>query len=79
MLAWSDWVIARNPDVWGPDCCEFNPYRFIETTKKADGTSERSIKSYGQWKYHVFKRRTSPLSWHDAGKLRGNQYGRCRA
>lgn len=54
LVSWSDWVIARNPDVWGPDCCEFNPYRFIETTKNADGTESQSIKNYGQWKFHVF-------------------------
>ncbi|ETS62942.1 hypothetical protein PaG_02711 [Moesziomyces aphidis] len=54
LLSWSDWVIARNPDVWGPDCCEFNPYRFIETSKAADGTETRSLKNYGQWKFHVF-------------------------
>ena len=54
LLSWSDWVIARNPDVWGPDCCEFNPYRFIESTKNADGTESRSLKNYGQWKFHVF-------------------------
>ena len=54
LLSWSDWVIARNPDVWGPDCCEFNPYRFIETIRSADGTETMGIKNYGQWKFHVF-------------------------
>ncbi|KAJ1028605.1 hypothetical protein NDA16_001771 [Ustilago loliicola] len=53
-LSWSDWVIARNPDVWGPDCCEFNPHRFIETSKAADGTESKSLKNFGQWKFHVF-------------------------
>ncbi|SPC66998.1 related to Cytochrome P450 [Ustilago sp. UG-2017b] len=54
LLSWSDWVIARNPDVWGPDCCEFNPHRFIETSKAADGTETKSLKNFGQWKFHVF-------------------------
>ncbi|GAC96213.1 cytochrome P450 [Pseudozyma hubeiensis SY62] len=54
LLSWSDWVIARNPDVWGPDCCEFNPMRFIESTKGQDGVETRSLKNYGQWKFHVF-------------------------
>lgn len=54
LVSWSDWVIARNPDVWGPDCCEFNPHRFIETNKAADGTETKSLKNFGQWKFHVF-------------------------
>lgn len=54
LLSWSDWVIARNPEVWGPDCCEFNPYRFIETNKNKDGTESKVLKNYGQWKFHVF-------------------------
>ncbi|SAM80749.1 related to Cytochrome P450 [Ustilago bromivora] len=54
LLSWSDWVIARNPDVWGLDCCEFNPHRFIETSKAADSTETKSLKNFGQWKFHVF-------------------------
>ncbi|CBQ71941.1 related to Cytochrome P450 [Sporisorium reilianum SRZ2] len=54
MLSWSDWVIARNPDVWGEDCCEFRPTRFLETVENADGTQSRTLKNYGQWKFHVF-------------------------
>ncbi|CDS82158.1 related to Cytochrome P450 [Sporisorium scitamineum] len=54
LISWSDWVIARNPDVWGEDCCDFNPSRFLETVEKDDGTTGRSLKNYGQWKFHVF-------------------------
>ncbi|KIS70555.1 uncharacterized protein UMAG_01723 [Mycosarcoma maydis] len=54
LLSWSDWVIARNPEVWGPDCCEFKPMRFIETVTNEDGTKTRSLKNFGQWKFHVF-------------------------
>ncbi|PWN50791.1 cytochrome P450 [Violaceomyces palustris] len=49
-LSWSDWVIARNPDVWGEDAAEFNPERFIEY----DDKGVRGFKNHGQWKYHVF-------------------------
>ncbi|PWZ00527.1 cytochrome P450 [Testicularia cyperi] len=53
-VSWSDWVMARNPEVWGPDCAEFKPHRFIETTTGADGVQRKSLKNYGQWKFHVF-------------------------
>lgn len=54
LVSWSDWVIARNPDVWGDDCCEFNPSRFLDTVDNADGTQTHTLKNYGQWKFHVF-------------------------
>lgn len=50
MLGWSDWVMARNTDVWGENAAEFDPWRFVETAD--DGS--RSVRNYGQWKFHVF-------------------------
>lgn len=52
-VAWSDWVIARNPEVWGSDCEEFKPHRFIETIPTSTG-AKKSLRNYGQWKFHVF-------------------------
>ncbi|KAN0066262.1 hypothetical protein ACQY0O_000356 [Thecaphora frezii] len=49
-VGWCDWAIARSTDVWGADAAEFNPHRFLETDEKG----ARSVKNFGQWKFHVF-------------------------
>ncbi|KAI5474182.1 cytochrome P450, family 4, subfamily A [Pseudohyphozyma bogoriensis] len=46
LLRWSDWEMARDMDVWGPDAETFRPGRWVEE----DG----SLRSETQWKYHVF-------------------------
>lgn len=30
IVRWSDWEMARDPEVWGPDACEFKPSRWID-------------------------------------------------
>ncbi|KAG0141991.1 hypothetical protein CROQUDRAFT_673829 [Cronartium quercuum f. sp. fusiforme G11] len=45
-LRWSDWQMARNPEIWGPDCVEFKPSRWIDKDGK--------LKQYSQWKFHAF-------------------------
>ncbi|GAA5998531.1 uncharacterized protein JCM10292_002763 [Rhodotorula paludigena] len=43
---WSDWIMARDTSIWGPDAGEFNPDRWVD----ADG----SLKKESQWKAHAF-------------------------
>ncbi|KAG0149237.1 hypothetical protein CROQUDRAFT_689445 [Cronartium quercuum f. sp. fusiforme G11] len=45
-LRWSDWQMARNPNIWGPDCEEFKPSRWIDEDGK--------LKQYSQWTFHAF-------------------------
>lgn len=45
-LAHSDWSMARDPDIWGPDCSEYKPTRWID--------EQGRLRQEGQWKYHVF-------------------------
>eukprot|EP01117_Protostelium_nocturnum_P019304 TRINITY_DN8338_c0_g1_i1.p1 TRINITY_DN8338_c0_g1~~TRINITY_DN8338_c0_g1_i1.p1 ORF type:complete len:513 (-),score=140.07 TRINITY_DN8338_c0_g1_i1:135-1673(-) len=45
-VRWSDWVMARDPNIWGSDCGEFKPERWINE----DGT----LKRINQWKFHAF-------------------------
>lgn len=49
---WSDYVMARMPSIWGEDCAEFNPQRWIETPGPgAGGKGARpTLKNYGPWK-----------------------------
>ncbi|PWN53077.1 cytochrome P450 [Violaceomyces palustris] len=49
-VAWSDYGMARMPEIWGEDCLVYNPERFIET--RPDGT--KTIKTYSQYKFHAF-------------------------
>ncbi|POW23498.1 hypothetical protein PSHT_00059 [Puccinia striiformis] len=42
----SDWQMARDPEVWGPDCGEFKPERWIDETGK--------IQSFSNFKFHAF-------------------------
>ncbi|KAE8254855.1 hypothetical protein A4X13_0g3257 [Tilletia indica] len=50
MGGWSDWVMARLPEVWGADCEEYKPSRFLETN--AEGESR--ARQYSQWQQHMF-------------------------
>jgi len=50
MIGWSDWVMNRLVDVWGPDAAEFNPTRFLTKGEKGEWVYEQQ----GQWKFHVF-------------------------
>lgn len=49
-VTWQDHVMGRMPELWGPDCEEFKPERFIEQRK--DGSI--GIKTYSQYLYHAF-------------------------
>ncbi|PLW50750.1 hypothetical protein PCASD_00742 [Puccinia coronata f. sp. avenae] len=45
-LTWSDWQMARDPEIWGPDCGQFKPDRWIDETGK--------IQNFGNFKFHAF-------------------------
>ncbi|MBW0526103.1 hypothetical protein O181_065818 [Austropuccinia psidii MF-1] len=45
-VRWSDWTMARDPEVWGEDCGEYRPTRWIDESGK--------IRHFGQWKFHAF-------------------------
>lgn len=49
-VLWSDWCMARMPEVWGADCCEFRPERFLETG--SDGSLR--VAEFSQFKFHSF-------------------------
>ena len=46
-VVWSDWTMARMPEVWGEDCAEFKPERFYDAEKN-------SCREFSQWKFHSF-------------------------
>ncbi|MBW0490564.1 hypothetical protein O181_030279 [Austropuccinia psidii MF-1] len=45
-LRWSDWQMARDPNLWGPDCSDFKPSRWID--------ENGALRQFGQWKFHAF-------------------------
>ncbi|GAA5832431.1 hypothetical protein JCM11251_006452 [Rhodosporidiobolus azoricus] len=46
IVAWIDWKMARDPEVWGSDAKEFKPSRWVDK----DG----QLKKESQWKAHMF-------------------------
>lgn len=49
-VTWQDHTMARMPELWGEDCEQFKPERFIEERK--DGSI--GIKTYSQYLFHAF-------------------------
>ncbi|CDS82304.1 related to Cytochrome P450 [Sporisorium scitamineum] len=49
-VTWQDWVMGRLPELWGEDCEQFKPERFIE--QRQDGSV--GIKTYSQYLFHAF-------------------------
>lgn len=52
VVSWSDWIMARMPEVWGPDCAEYKPERFLEEPETVGGAP--SFKNFSQWQFHAF-------------------------
>ncbi|CAO1614743.1 unnamed protein product [Jaminaea pallidilutea] len=53
-VAWSDWVMARTEAVWGDDCEEFRPTRFLTREDESKGVSGWKYLQHSQWKFHAF-------------------------
>ncbi|CAD6898402.1 unnamed protein product [Tilletia controversa] len=53
MAGWSDWVMARLPEVWGDDCEEYRPSRFLHS-KSGDSDGLGGTRQYSQWQQHMF-------------------------
>lgn len=49
-VTWQDHTMGRMPELWGEDCEQFKPERFIEQRK--DGSI--GIKTYSQYLFHAF-------------------------
>lgn len=45
-VSWSDYLMARMPEVWGPDCEEFKPERFL--------TLDGALKTFSPYVFHAF-------------------------
>lgn len=54
-VMWQDWVMNRLPSVWGDDCLEFKPDRFLDVpAPSSTGAGEPKLKTFSPWKYHSF-------------------------
>lgn len=42
----SDYQMARDPNIWGADCCEFKPSRWLDESGK--------LRTFPAWTNHVF-------------------------
>jgi cytochrome P450 len=51
-VVWSDYTMARTPEIWGEDCEEYKPERFLE--EKDDGSGELQVKTFSQAVFHAF-------------------------
>lgn len=49
-VGWSDWVMNRLEDVWGPDAAGFNPTRFLTRGEKGEWVYVQQ----SPYKFHVF-------------------------
>lgn len=47
IMLYSDWAMARNPDIWGSDACKFKPSRWMD---KETGSTVK----YSQFQAHFF-------------------------
>lgn len=45
-VRWGDWGMGRNHHIWGPDCGEFKPQRWVD--------SDGRLKQFGPFKFHAF-------------------------
>lgn len=56
MVGWSDWVMARIPEVWGEDCEEYKPERFLRplSAPSSQGSQQYQYKSPSEWQFHAF-------------------------
>ncbi|KAA1103818.1 Protein kinase alk2 [Puccinia graminis f. sp. tritici] len=45
-VTWSDWQMARDPEIWGADCGQYKPDRWIDEAGK--------IQNFGNFKFHAF-------------------------
>ncbi|KAM0746779.1 cytochrome P450, partial [Meredithblackwellia eburnea MCA 4105] len=45
-VRWGDWIMGRQPHIWGDDCLEFKPSRWID--------EQGNVKNESQWKFHAF-------------------------
>jgi cytochrome P450 len=47
------------PEIWGEDCEDFKPERFLET----DGNGKMKVVEVSQWKFHAFSELGEQEEW----------------